>query len=104
MAGQASKVVRVQCPCCQAALEIDAALGAVLHFKPHEKPREIADLEAAVERQRGEAARREEAFRKSVEDNRSRKDLLERKFEELFKKVKEDPDSLPLPPRGIDID
>jgi hypothetical protein len=104
MSGRGRKVLQVQCPCCQAALEIDAALGAVLHFKPHEKPREIADLETAVERQRGEAARREEAFRKSVEDHKSRKELLDRKFDELFRKVKEDPDSLPLPQRDIDID
>ena len=104
MAGRSSKVVKVQCPCCQATLEVDVTLGAVLHFTPHEKPREFSDLEAAVERQRGEAARREEAFRKSVEDNKSRQHLLDRKFEELFKKVKEDPDSLPLPKRDIDID
>ena len=63
MAGRPSKVVKVQCPCCQATLEIDTALGAVLHFTAHERPREFSDLEAAVERQRGEAGRREEAFR-----------------------------------------
>lgn len=104
MAGRPSKVVKVQCPCCQATLEIDTALGAVLHFTAHERPREFSDLEAAVERQRGEAGRREEAFRKSVEDNKSRQQLLDRKFEELFKKVKEDPDSMPLPQRDIDLD
>ncbi|MBX9600401.1 MAG: hypothetical protein K2X35_05335 [Bryobacteraceae bacterium] len=104
MAKSKSALIKVMCPCCQAELEIDPALSAVIHHKAHEKPREMSDLEEAMERQKGEAQKREDAFRKSVADHESRQTVLDRKFEELLRKAKEEPDSLPLPKRDIDFD
>ncbi len=93
----------VKCPCCQAELKIDPETRAVITFKAPERPREMESIEVGLERLKGEAARREEAFRKSVEAERSSKDVLAKKFDELFKKAKEEPIG-PPPTRDIDLD
>ncbi len=93
----------VVCPCCQAALQVDPQTHAVITFKAPEKPRELSDIETGLERLKGEAARREEAFQRSVEHERNQQQVLARKFDELFKKAKETADE-PPPKRDIDLD
>jgi hypothetical protein len=93
----------VECPCCQATLKIDAETRAVISYVEKPKPKTFEDFTAAVEHQRGEAGRRENAFMKSVEEHKVHKQVLERKFEDLFKKAKENPDA-PPPRRDIDLD
>jgi predicted nuclease with TOPRIM domain len=100
---KAAGLFEVTCPCCQAALQIDPQTRAVITFKAHEKPRELADIDSGLERLKGEAARREEAFRKSFEAERNSQQVLARKFDELFKKAKETADE-PPPKRDIDLD
>ena len=98
-----ANLFEVVCPCCEASLRVDPRTHAVITCKPAEKPRELADIEAGLERLKGEAARREEAFQKSVEHERVQQQVLARKFEELFKKAKETADE-PPPKRDIDLD
>lgn len=93
----------VQCPCCQASLKIDPRTEAVISHKAAEKPRTVEDMDAALNLFKGEASRREEAFRKSVEAHRKSKDVLSRKFDELLKQAKESPEG-PPPQRDIDLD
>jgi len=93
----------VICPCCQAELKVDPDTRAVITFKAPEKPRELADLEVGLDRLRGAAARREEAFQKSFEAEKMQPQILARKFDELFKKAKETADE-PPPKRDIDLD
>ena len=50
----------LSCPCCQAELTVDPELEAVITFKAPEKPREISDIEAAMQIYKGEATRRED--------------------------------------------
>ncbi len=97
------ELIAVKCPCCNAELQIDPETRAVISHKEAEKPRTVADLEAAVSRFKGEAGRREEAYKKSVSDLKDHQKVLERKFEELFKKAQENPDE-PPPKRDIDWD
>src|ERR1019366_5945952 len=52
-------LIKVTCPCCQAELHIDSETSAVIRHVEHVKPPTFADLESAVQRQRGEAGRRE---------------------------------------------
>ncbi len=61
------------------------------------------DFAAAVKSYEGEAQRREDAFQKSVADHKVHKEVLAKKFDDLFKKVKENPDEAPLK-RDIDFD
>lgn len=103
MAKGVKGLFEVECPCCQAALKIDPETRAVISHKAPEKPRLVEDMDAAVARLRGESARREEAFLKSVETERKSKDVLAKKFDELLKQAKENPDLTP-PTRDIDLD
>jgi hypothetical protein len=100
--GQES-LFEVQCPCCQASLKVDLRTRAVISHKAAEKPRTMEDMDAAINFFKGEASRREEAFQKSVEAHKKSKDVLARKFDELLKQAKENPDVSP-PQRDIDLD
>ncbi len=103
MAKKSSGLITVACPCCQAELQVDPQTQAVISHKEHEKPRTMADLEAAVTRFKGEADRREDAFQKSVQEHKQHKAVLDRKFDELLKQAKENPNE-PPPKRDIDWD
>jgi hypothetical protein len=103
MAKGATALFEVQCPCCQASLKIDAGTRAVISHKAVERPRTVEDMDTALNLLKGEAARREEAFQKSVEAHKKSKDVLARKFDELLKQAKESPDT-PPPQRDIDLD
>ncbi len=100
---KATGMFEVICPCCQAELKVDPDTRAVITFKAPEKPRELADLEVGLDRLKGAAARREEAFQKSFEAEKMQPQILARKFDELFKKAKETADE-PPPKRDIDLD
>ncbi len=93
----------VACPCCQAELHIDPVTQSVISHKEHEKPKSIADLEAAMSRFKGEAGRREDAFQKSVDQHKQHHQVLDRKFDELLKQARENPNE-PPPKRDIDFD
>jgi hypothetical protein len=96
-------LIVVSCPCCQAELHIDPQTQSVIRHKEHEKPRTMADIEAAVQHYRGSADRREDAFKKSVEAHKSHADVLNKKFDEMLRIAKENPDE-PPPKRDIDFD
>lgn len=93
----------VACPCCAAVLKIDPETRAVIAHTVPEKPPPIEDLAAAVAKLKGEAGRRDEVFRKQFEVEKSHGRVLEKKFDELLKQAKENPDLTP-PKRDIDLD
>lgn len=95
--------LEVQCPCCKATLKIDAETGVVLLHQEAEKPKPIEDIGLAVKNLKGEAARREELFQKSLEEHKTRQSVLDKKFDELFKKASENPDEKPFRP-DFDLD
>jgi hypothetical protein len=93
--------ILVDCPCCSAKLTIDPVLRKVI---AHEEPRRqtnAPDLDHAGSLLREAAARREAMFRQSAESEKTRSQLLERKFEEAFKKSKDQP--VTKPTRDIDL-
>src|SRR6185436_8146210 len=93
----------VPCPCCDAVLKIDPETQAVIAHTVPVKPLAISDLAAEVAKLKGEGARREQVFQKNFEAERTHGKVLEKKFDELFKRAKEDPDTRP-PQRDIDLD
>jgi hypothetical protein len=103
MAKGARKMFELHCPCCQALLKVDPETEAVISYKEPEKPRTYQDINEALERVKSEAARREEAFLKSVEAEKKSKEVLAKKFDELLKQAKSSPDLKP-PTRDIDLD
>ncbi len=96
-----SRLLEVQCPCCDATLKVDVATGAVITHKEKPKPKPIEDLNAAVARLKDEAAQRDEKFRQSMNEQKNRQQVLSQKFDELFKQAKTDPD---MEPRRKEID
>ena len=60
-----------------------------------------ASLDKAMDHLRGAGARREAAFRQAAEAERTKSDVLSRKFGEGLKRAKDDPDP---PIRPIDLD
>src|SRR5690242_21171473 len=99
----AKSMFDVECPCCQAVLKIDTETRAVIAHTVPEKPKPIEDLAAEVAKLKGEGARREQLFQKSFEAEKQHGQVLQKKFDELFKRAKEDPDKTP-PKRDIDFD
>src|SRR5688572_7106556 len=95
-------LVEVECPCCRAMLKIDVETSTVITHKQPEKPPPIEDMATAVAALKGEAAKREEIFQKSFADQKTRQSVLDKKFDELFKQAKEDPESKPKRPFDFD--
>jgi len=96
-------LLEVRCPCCEAVLKIDVETRAVISHRVPEKPKPIEDLAAEVAKLKGAAGRREEVFQKSFAAEKMHGKVLEKKFDELFKQAKENPDLTP-PKRDIDLD
>ena len=93
----------VGCPCCGAALKIDRDMGAVISHVAPVKPKMFADLEGAAQAMREQDTRKESIFRQSVEAEKHKSELLDKNFQEAFKKAKEAPETGPLV-RDIDLD
>jgi hypothetical protein len=91
----------VTCPCCQSTLVIDEGLKRVLrHVAP-----ERADKPELDEAQRilaDEQARREALFEQSVQAERTRGDVLSRRFEDALKQARDEP--ITKPARDFDLD
>ena len=91
----------ITCPCCSAALVVDANLQRVIrHSEPAsgERP-ELDDAQRIVAEQ---AARREALFQKSVAEERTRGDALAKRFEEALRQAREEP--ITKPTRDFDLD
>jgi hypothetical protein len=97
-----STTIQVTCPCCDAILTVDPALGAVLDHKLPAKPQVAVQLKDAVSFVKEEASRRDEKYQKIAEAEKNKSKVLEAKFQELFKKAKEEPITKPL--KDIDLD
>lgn len=91
----------VTCPGCQGRLVIDAALEAVVAHQPPPRVRSGMDLGDALSALKGQAAKRDEAFKEQVKAQRSKSQVLARKFEEGLKKAKDDPER-PVNPMDLD--
>ena len=93
--------LEITCPCCQAKLTVDRELGAVLSHAQAQKAPKV-DLDNVDEVLREQTRLREEKFRQSVEAERNKEELLNRKFAEALEKTKDLPVEKPL--RDFDLD
>jgi hypothetical protein len=92
----------VTCPCCHAKVRIDPEMQAVLSHEPPPEERSVKNLTEAVKGLKGEAAQRQAKFDESLKAERSKKDLLDRKFQDALKRTKDLPLARPI--RDIDLD
>ena len=93
----------VTCPDCGAILKVDPETRSVIGHKPAPRKRTFEDFEAAGRALREQEERKESIFRQSVEAERNKKDLMERRFEEAMKRAKDDP-TTGKPLRDFDLD
>lgn len=94
--------IQVTCPCCDATLTIDPVLSAVLDHKTPVRPQMAVELKDAARMVKEEAGRRDEKFKQLAEAEKNKSKVLEAKFQELFKKAKDEPITKPL--KDIDLD
>jgi hypothetical protein len=102
MAKAKDKTFEVACPDCGAKLKIDSATGLVVSHSPAPRKRMFEDLETAAQAMRDQNERKESLFRQSVEAEKNKEDLFEKKFAEALRKAKDAPEGKPL--REFDLD
>jgi hypothetical protein len=103
MGDEAQEPFAVQCPCCQATLRIDPVLRAILSYEPPpEPPRTVKSLTDAVKGLEAEAAQRQARFEESLKAQKTKKDLLDKRFQDALKRSKDEPVTRPV--RDIDLD
>lgn len=92
----------VLCPCCSATIKVDATTRAVIAHTPPPVKKTFNDMEEAARAMREQDSRKESIFRQSVEAEKQRADVLEKKFQEALKRAKEAPDAPQI--RDFDLD
>jgi hypothetical protein len=102
MAKKKEQSFEVACPDCGAMLKIDAATGVVVGHTPAPRKRMFEDLETAAQAMRDQDVRKESLFRQSVEAEKNKEDLFEKKFAEALRKAKDAPEGKPF--REFDLD
>jgi len=93
----------VTCPCCGGLLKVDPESRAVIAHTAPAVPKTFADLEEAGRALKERDSRKESIFRQSVEAEKNKADILEKKFQEAVKRAKETPDT-GRPIRDFDLD
>jgi len=81
---------------------VDASTGLVVSHTPAPRKRMFEDLETAAQAMHAQNERKESLFRQSVEAEKNREDLFEKKFAEALRKAKDAPEGKPL--REFDLD
>jgi hypothetical protein len=98
-----SSIFEITCPDCGAAVKVDAATRAVIAHTPAPRKKMFEDFEAATRALKDQEERKQSIFRQSVEAERNKDDVLEKKFAEALRRAKETPDEA-RPLRDFDLD
>ncbi len=83
-------------------LKVDAASGLLVSHTPAPRKRMFEDLETAAKAMRDQEERKESLFRQSVDAEKNKEDLFEKKFAEALRKAKDAPEGKPV--RDFDLD
>jgi hypothetical protein len=103
MAKAKEKIFEIACPDCGAMLRIDAATGLLVSHTSAPRKRMFEDLETAAKAMRDQEERKESIFRQSVDAEKNKADLMEKKFADALRKAKDGPqEGKPL--RDFDLD
>jgi len=96
------KTFEITCPDCAAVIKVDVDSGLVVSHTPAPRKRMFEDLETAAKAMREQDERKESIFRQSVDAEKNKAELLEKKFAEALRKAKDAPEGKPL--RDFDLD
>ena len=98
-----NKPFDVVCPDCGAVLRIDPETKAILSHTSAPRKRTFEDFESAAKAMREQDVRKEDIFRQSLEAEKNKEQLFDKRFEEALRKAKETPgEGRPL--REFDLD
>jgi predicted amidophosphoribosyltransferase len=82
--------ITIVCPCCEAALTVDASTGALIaHEEKKKKLGSFEDLRSDLDKQK---ELREQLFSQEQQAQKDRQRILQEKFDEAFKKADKNPD------------
>lgn len=84
-------------------LKIDPETKAVVSHTPAPRKRTFEDFETAAKAMREQEGRKESIFRQSMEAEKNKQQIFDKKFEEALRKAKESPDE-GKPLREFDLD
>ena len=101
--GLSDQPFEVTCPDCGGVLKIDPVARGVIAHTSAPKKRMFEDFTDAAKALREADARRDSIFAQSVDAQKHKDDLLEKKFAEAVKKAKESPIT-GKPLRDFDLD
>ncbi len=93
----------VTCPDCGGVLKVDPLTRSVISHTSAPRKKTFEDLGAAARALKEQESRRESIFAQSVQAEKHRDDLLDKKFAEALKKAKESPMS-GKPLRDFDLE
>jgi hypothetical protein len=93
----------ITCPDCGAILRVDPETRGILSHTPAPRKRTFEDFESAAKAMREQDERKEDIFRQSVEAEKNKAQLFDKRFEEALRKAKESPDE-GRPLREFDLD
>jgi hypothetical protein len=102
MAAAKEPIFEVGCPDCGAMLRIDANSGLLVSHTSAPRKRMFEDLETAAQAMRAQDERKESIFRQSVDAEKNKAELLEKKFADAMRKAKDAPEGRPL--RDFDLE
>jgi hypothetical protein len=91
----------VECPGCRARLTVDPEVRAVIAHVPPPRTGPAASLDQAMASLKGAQAQRDARFRQAAEAEKTRDQVLARKFAAGLERAKDTPDR---PLRPIDLD
>ncbi len=101
--GLRDEVFEVMCPDCGAMLKIDPVTRAIVGHTPAPRKKTFEDFGEAARAMKEADARRDSVFAQSVAAQKNAEEVMNRKFDEAFKKAKESPvDERPF--REFDLD
>ena len=95
-----SKSWTVICPCCEAAIVVDAQTGIIISHEEKVKP--LASFEEMAKEMENRKKLREQVFSQELGSVKDRERLLEEKFREAFKRAEKDKDKPYINPLDID--
>lgn len=94
---------KITCPCCQATLVLDRETLGILYFTEHRVKAGGASFEKSLQDLKAKEKQKSSRFEQAMEEEKQRKALLGKKFQELRKQADTNPDDRP-PLRPFDFE
>ncbi len=89
--GMSDQPFEVTCPDCGGVLKVDPVTRSVIAHTSAPRKKTFEDLGAAARAVKEQEARRDSIFAQSIQAEKNRDDVLDKKFAEALKKAKETP-------------